>query len=246
MLSIPTNTKQQLCIKPTGFLVFILVESIEEFENKNMDDIVKPVDADKLKLLLEEVGYDRDKTIFLYKGFKKGFSLNYQGNLGNNKRLAPNLKLRVGSKVEIWNKVMKEVSLGRHTGPFKQPPFEHFVQSPIGLVPKDKGKKTRLIFHLSYHRSGESVNSGIPKDKCTVKYPDFEEAIKLCLRRNCNLAKSDMSSAFTHVPLNKDQWYLLVMKATHPRTGETCFLWTNVCHSGAQSAVQYFRLYQME
>ena len=134
------------------------------------------------------------------------------------KRFAPNLRLRVGSPKELWNKVMKEVELGRYAGPFEEPPFEYFVQSPIGLVPKDKGLKTRLIFHLSYPRTGESVNSGIPKERCTVKYPDFEEAIKLCLRegRGCSLAKSDMSSAFRHVPLRRDQWYLLIMKAVNP------------------------------
>ena len=77
---------------------------------------------------------------------------------------------------------MKEVELGRFTSPFKEPPFEHFVQSPIGLVPKDKGKKTRLIFHLSYPRTSESVNSGIPKSSCTVKYSDFEKAVQLCIQ----------------------------------------------------------------
>ena len=77
---------------------------------------------------------------------------------------------------------MKEVELGRYAGPFEKPPFEHYVQSPIGLVPKDKGLKTRLIFHLSYPKQGESVNSGIPKEKCRVKYPDFEEAVRLCIR----------------------------------------------------------------
>ena len=61
---------------------------------------------------------------------------------------------------------MKEVELGRFAGPYDEPPFEHFVQSPIGLVPKDKGLKTRLIFHLSYPKDGESVNSGIPKEFC--------------------------------------------------------------------------------
>ena len=98
--------------------------------------------------------------------------------------------------------------------------LEYFVQSPIGLVPKDKGLKTRLIFHLSYPKDGDSVNSGIPHEECTVKYPDFDEAVKLCLQEGvgCSVGKSDMSSAFRHVPMAKDQWWLLVMKATHPVT----------------------------
>ena len=155
-------------------------------------------------------------------GFSNGFSLEYEGTLTQSKRFAPNLKLRIGSKVELWNKVVKEVELGRFAGPFVDPPFECFVQSPIGLVPKDKGKKTRLIFHLSYPKDGDSVNSGIPHDKCTVKYPDFDEAVKLCLQEGvrCSIGKSDMSSAFRHVPLAKSQWWLLVMKAEHPSSKE--------------------------
>ena len=186
----------------------------------DLENIITPVRPEILEKLLKETEYDKSKTEFLIKGFKQGFKLHYQGNLKNCKRLAPNLKLRIGSKEELWNKVMKEVELRRFAGPFEHPPFEHFVQSPIGLVPKDKGKKTRLIFHLSYPRDGDSVNSGIPFEKCTVKYPDFDDAVKLCMQEGvaCTLGKSDMSSAFRHVPMAVDQWWLMVMKAMHPKT----------------------------
>ena len=50
---------------------------------------------------------------------------------------APNLKFRVGNPTILWNKVMKEVGLGRYAGPFKQIPFNNYIQSPIGLVEKD-------------------------------------------------------------------------------------------------------------
>ena len=202
-----------------------LDNKVEEFRNLNLENIVTPVNANTLKELLQCSGYDSIKTEYLFKGFTEGFSLNYEGCLRKVKRLAPNLKLRVGSTLELWNKVMKEVKLGRYAGPFDEPPFQYFVQSPIGFVPKDKGLKTRLIFHLSYPKDGDSVNSGIPKEKCSVKYPDFEEAIKLCVQegRGCNLGKSDMSSAFRHVPMRQDQWFLLVMKATHPHTKKVCY-----------------------
>ena len=193
--------------------------------NYDLENIITPVKADILDQLLEDSGYDQRKRVFLVNGFKRGFSLQYQGKLNAIKRTAPNLKLRVGSKMELWNKVMAEVELGRFAGPFETPPFEYFVQSPIGLVPKDKGQKTRLIFHLSYPRNGDSVNSGIPKHKCTVKYPDFDEAVRLCLQEGkaCYIGKSDMSSAFRHVPIRKDQWWLLIMKAEHPVTGKVFY-----------------------
>ena len=179
---------------------------------------------ERFKELLMECNYDKTKTDYLVKGFKYGFELQFLGDREVTKT-APNLKLRVGSKVELWNKVMKEVQLGRYAGPFDEPPFEHYIQSPIGLVPKDQGKKTRLIFHLSYPRTGDSVNSGIPKEFTSVKYPDFEEAVKLCITagRGCYTAKSDMSSAFRHVPLNQNSWQLLVMKVEHPISGKVYY-----------------------
>ena len=118
---------------------------------------------------------------------------------------------------------MSEVRLGRYAGPFANIPFKHYIQSPIGLVPKDKGKKTRLIFHLSYPRyTNKSVNVNTPKEKCTVKYPDFDQAIKLCLTcgKHCKIGKSDLISAFRHAPIHKDDWYLLVMKARSPFDGK--------------------------
>ena len=173
-----------------------------------------------LKSLLNDSEYDPIKTKYLVSGFKEGFSLNYKGPLKDCKRKAHNLKLRVGDKTELWNKVMNEVELGRYAGPFEDPSFENYVQSPIGLVPKDKGKKTRLIFHLSYPRDGDSVNSGMPKSVTRVTYPSFDEAVKLCLQegKGCSVGKSDMSSAFRHVPMARDQWWLLVMMAMHPVT----------------------------
>ena len=211
--------------------------------NANLEDIITPVKADVLKNLLDATSYDAVKTNFLVQGFRNGFSLQYEGPLQGSKRTAPNLKLRIGNKIELWNKVMKEVELGRYAGPFEEPPFESFIQSPIGLVPKDKGQKTRLIFHLSYPCNGHSVNSGIPKHKARVHYPAFDEAVKLCLQEgvNCMVGKSDMSSAFRHVPMAKDQWWLLVMKATHPTTGKTYYFVDKCLPFGASISCAIFQ-----
>ena len=64
------------------------------------------------------------------------------------------------------------------------------------------------------------MNSSIPKERCSVKYPDFNEAVKLCLKVgvNCSVAKSDMPMAFRNVPLKRGVWKWLVMKAEHPVT----------------------------
>ena len=115
---------------------------------------------------------------------------------------------------------MKEVQLKRFAGPFINIPFDSYIQSPIGLVPKDGGLKTRLIFHLSYPKNSQySVNANTPQDLCKVNYQEFEEAVRLCLEagKGCYAGKSDFSSAFRHLPINPEFWKFLVMKAKNPK-----------------------------
>ena len=177
------------------------------FENYDLQNIYTPVDADKFEELLIQTGYDRTKTDFIINGFRRGFLLNFKGNWKVKQRSA-NLKLEVVSKVELWNKILKEVKAKRVAGPYEEIPFEFYIQSPVGSVPKDKGTKTCLIFHLSHPRSGkgQSVNAGIPAEDCSVKYPDFSEAVELCVRagRSCAVGKSDIAMAFRHVPLSPE------------------------------------------
>ena len=193
------------------------------FENYDLNHIETPVKAEILEQLLTNAHYDKQKTKYLVNGFKYGFSLDYQGERITC-RDSPNLPFTIGNETILWNKVMDEVEAGRYAGPYKSPPFQYYIQSPIGLVPKDKGKKTRLIFHLSYPRDGsyDSVNKSIPYESCRVKYPSFDKAVKLCILagKSANIAKSDMARAFRNIPLMIKEFMLMVMKAKHPISGE--------------------------
>ena len=172
----------------------------------------------------------------------KGFSLEYQGPR-KVRKTALNLKLRAGSLLDAGNKVMIEVKAGRYAGPFEKIPFKYYIQSPIGLVPKDKGKKTHLIFHLSYPRNGVSVNSSIPQNLCKVEYSDFSEAVEMCIKagRSCAIAKSDMSMAFRNVPLAKKCWPFLVLKATHPVTLKTWYFFDKCLPFGSSISPKIFQ-----
>ena len=195
-----------------------------------MTNVVTPVKADTLDKLLRETHYDDEKRRFLVNGFKRGFSIKYQGP--KNVRIkSPNLKFAVGDEVDLWNKIMKEVKLKRFAGPFleKDIPFRHYIQSPVGLVPKDNGTDVRLIFHLSYPRNGKgnkkSVNANTPAEFCKVSYPDFAKAVQLCMKAGpkCHLGRSDMRSAFRNLGVMRKYWKYLLLKAKSPIDGKWYF-----------------------
>ena len=215
------------------------------YENFNLETVVSPVNADKLEEYLKQANYDPVKTDFLVKGFKEGFSIGYNGD-PKVKLRAPNLTLNVGDPIELWNKVMKEVKEKRYAGPFEQIPFENYIQSPIGLVPKDNGKKTRLIFHLSYPKGGRtSLNINTPKELCRVKYCEFDEAVKRCLEEgvSCTMLKSDMSVAFRNLGIKKLHWPYLVMIAVSPLDGKTYFFVDKCLPFGAAISCLHFQAF---
>ena len=94
---------------------------------------------DRFERLLVESQYHEQETRFLMQGFRHGFSIGYEGprDVVRTSKNIP-IKTGVGSQVEMWNKIMKEVKLKRFVGPFRkdQFPFKFFIQSPIILVPK--------------------------------------------------------------------------------------------------------------
>ena len=106
------------------------------YENFDLQNIVTPVNIAALQKILQQTGYDNQKTEFLIEGFTHGFDIGYRGN-PHVKMKSPNLKLdpEYGTKVTLWNKVMKEVKAKRYAEPFSDIPFDSYIQSPIGLVP---------------------------------------------------------------------------------------------------------------
>ena len=133
--------------------------------------------------MLNQLGYPKSEIEYLANGFKNGFDIGYEGPKMR-QSTAENIPFTVENKTQLWNKIMKEVKLGRVAGPYDRVPFDNYIQSPVGLVPK-ADNQTRLIFHLSYDckRDGlKSLNYHTPKDKCSVSYKDIDYAIQAFLR----------------------------------------------------------------
>ena len=131
-------------------LFFILLERLIECSDTNWEDIVTPINVKKLDELLLKSNYPVDRRQFIVQGFNQGFDISYSGSM-DRVHESRNIPLKVGSPIEMWNKIMKEVVNRCFAGPYTQDklPFNKYVQSQIGLVPK-AGNKTRLIFHLSF------------------------------------------------------------------------------------------------
>ena len=224
----------RIFVKLFNFYTFTEVEPevLPFFTNFNLTDISTPIDADRFAALLIASGYDRGKTEFVVQGFKRGFHLCYEGPLDRRDE-AQNLPFSVGNKIILWEKIMNEIKLGRFAGPYAEtPPFDNYVQSPVGLVPKSGGK-TRLIFHLSYKfkNGNRSVNAYTPEHLCTVHYNDLDSAVRNCLHLDeinkpeaIYLAKTDLMSAFRALPLSKESLPWVVMAVNHPISNKKYYL----------------------
>ena len=82
-----------------------------ELCNENLTDMVTPVNAKALQRMLIETGFDEKKTNYLVQGFTKVFDLGYEGP-AKCTDTSQNIPLCVGTKLDIWEKVMKEVAAG--------------------------------------------------------------------------------------------------------------------------------------
>ena len=220
--------------------------------------------------MLNEANYDKKKTEYLVQGFSEGFEIGYDGPT-NRRDLAKNLPLSIGTHADIWEKIMKEVKLSRYAGPYEQIPFDTFIQSPIGLVPKDNGAKMRLIFHLSYDfkrngvKTSNSVNHHTPVVKSSVKYNDIDHAVANCLELNRQykaglwndiykeiefgdteqpklyFSKTDAVSAFRNLPIKPEHRRWLILKAYHPKTMKLYYFVDKCLPFGASISCAHFQ-----
>ena len=106
-----------------------------------------------------------------------------------------------------------ELDQSRIAGPFTTSIVQGGHTSRFGVIPKHQTNKWRLIVDLS-HPTGHSVNDGIPKSLCSVKYITIDYAIEqvLMLGPGTLMAKIDVKSAFRLLPVHPADRHLLQMK----------------------------------
>ena len=212
----------------------------------NIHTLITPVNVKVLQKMLVDSKYGEKETDCIVRGFTEGFDIGY--DCPHCRRdIARNIPLKVGDKFDLWSKIMKEVKLKRYVGPFNEVPVEHFIQSPIGLVPKAGGDQTRLIFHPSYDfKSGnKSLNHHTQKDKCSVKYNDIDHVVDTSFvwkgTDGVYYGKTDLKSVFRILCLNVASLPWLVMMADHPITGEKKFFADKCLPFGVSISCSHFQ-----
>jgi len=116
-----------------------------------------------------------------------------------------------------------EVAMGRVVGPFSPLAIPHVHISRFGVIPKGRTGKWRLIVDLS-HPKGHSVNDGISKPLCSLKYVTIDEAIKAIVQlgQGALLAKIDIKSAFRLLPVHPTDRHMLGMQWSDGIYIDTC------------------------
>ena len=88
-----------------------------------------------------------------------------------------------------------------------------------------------------------SVNDNTPQNLCKVQYPEFTDAIKMCISegKNCKISRSDMKAAFRNLGILRSHWYLLVMKAKNPVDKKYYYFFDKCLAFGALISCSHFQ-----
>lgn len=116
-------------------------------------------------------GYDSNLKDYLIQGFIWGFRLGCTNEQYST--ISPNHQSILKFAKIVDERLYTEKRLGRIAGPFESPPYEHFVCSPLAIIPKSAPEKFRLIHNL-FFPNDNSVNLGIPPDMSAVQYDNIE------------------------------------------------------------------------
>lgn len=153
-------------------------------------------------------GYDPNLKDYLIQGFTWGFRLGCTNE--PSATISPNHQSILKFAKIVDEKLDSEKRLGRIAGPFESPPYEHFVCSPLAIIPKSIPGKFRLIHNLSFPHDN-SVNLGIPPDMSAVQYDNIEVVIDLVKKfgHGSLMAKTDIEDAFRIIPIHPLDYHLL-------------------------------------
>ena len=136
-----------------------------------------PLQPENWRKLLSEHP-NRPLVEFLLNGITEEFRLVYRQQPKPLQSAKRNLSCALQHPDTVKNYLAEEISAGRVAGPFSKLLVPNAHVSQFGVIPKShQPNKWRLIVDLSYPPEG-SVNGGIPKDLCSLRYITVDSAIE--------------------------------------------------------------------
>ena len=135
---------------------------------------------------------NRPLVDFFLSGITVGFCIGFKQQLHPLKSSKQNLSCALQHPETVESYLTEEIALGRVAGPFQEFLVPHAHVCRFGVILKHhQPNKWRLIVDLSHPTNG-SVNGGIPKELCSLKYITVDSAIDYikCTGRGTLLAKN--------------------------------------------------------
>ena len=157
---------------------------------------------------------DKEFCEYVIQGLRQGFRVGFQHSAQSCARAKSNMKSASDNPGEVDRYIEKEVRLGRVVGPSNPEELPEVQISRFGVIPKNhQPGKWRLIVDLS-HPEGQSVNDGIDRELCSMRYTTVEGAVRRVQARGrrAQLAKLDVESAYRIVPIHPEDRQLLGME----------------------------------
>ena len=135
--------------------------------------------------------------------------------------------------------ILNDLQAGKVLGPFKNPPFDRYIISPLGAFLKRDRQKIRLIHDLSYPKD-ESVNGAISPDDYSLEYSTLDHAVAAVNSYSDPfVANIDLKDAYKAVGVRKEDWHLLGFKWNLTGIGGPYFF-SKVLSFGLRSAPAQF------
>ena len=156
---------------------------------------------------------DQEYRRYIIAGLQEGFRIgfNYKGQKGCRK--ATSNMVSTMQKPEIIREYLsKECAEGWVLDPLPPELFPCVQISRVGVIPKGSTGKWRLILDLSAP-GGFSVNDNIDETLCSLSYISIEDAVQEIMAKGqgAQLAKIDIQSAYSNIPVHPEDWNLLGM-----------------------------------